>query len=58
MKTAILRRKLQKSGAILKRHGSRHDIWELSGKSAPVPRHPTIKETTAKEILKQLGIPP
>lgn len=58
MKTAELRRKLQKSGATLKRHGSRHDIWELNGKSVPVPRHPTIKETTAKEIVKQLGISP
>ena len=56
MKTAVLRRKLQKCGAVLKRHGSRHDIWELNGKTAPVARHPTIKERTAQEILKQLGI--
>ena len=56
MKTAVLRRKLQKCGAVLKRHGNRHDIWELNGKTAPVSRHPTIKERTAQEILKQLGI--
>lgn len=58
MKTAELRRKLKQSGATLKRHGSRHDIWERNGKIAPVPRHPTIKENTAKAILDQLGISP
>lgn len=57
MKTADLLRKLKKGGASLKRHGSSHDIWERNGKTAPVPRHRTIKETTAEEILKQLEIP-
>lgn len=57
VKAADLLRKLQKNGAVFKRHGSGHDIWERNGKSAPVPRHRTIKESTARAILKELGIP-
>ena len=57
MKTAELLRKLKKGGASFKRHGASHDIWERNGKTAPVPRHRAIKETTAEAILKQLEIP-
>jgi len=45
-------------GCVLKRHGSRHDIYynPLSGRIAPVPRHPEIKETLCELIKKQLGL--
>lgn len=56
VKTAELLRILRKNGAILKRHGSHHDLWVRNEKSTTVPRHPTIKENTAKAILKALGI--
>ena len=57
MKTAELLRKLKENGASFKRHGRSHDIWERNDKKAPVPRHRTIKESTAAAILKQLEIP-
>ena len=56
MKTAELLRILKKNGATLNRHGARHDQWVRNGKITTVPRHPTIKENTAKGILKALGI--
>jgi len=46
------------AGCFLKRHGSRHDIYEnpVNGKIAPIPRHTEIKETLCTLIRRQLGI--
>jgi len=45
-------------GCYLKRHGSRHDIYAnpMTGRQAPVPRHPEVKESLCKLIKQQLGI--
>lgn len=32
-------RDLRKAGGCLKRHGSRHDVWEVNGKLVIIPRH-------------------
>jgi predicted RNA binding protein YcfA (HicA-like mRNA interferase family) len=49
---------LTKNGCYLKRHGSNHDIFAnpKNGRKAPVPRHPEIKDSLCKLIMKQLGI--
>lgn len=58
VKTAELRRKLLENGATFVRHGSNHDIWERNGILTQVPRHPRTKDSTARGILKRLGIKP
>ena len=58
MKRNELIKELIKAGCFLKRHGSRHDIYENinNGKVAPIPRHSEIKETLCRLIKKQLGV--
>ncbi|MHC4477293.1 MAG: type II toxin-antitoxin system HicA family toxin [Planctomycetota bacterium] len=58
MKRKALIKELVKGGCYLKRHGSKHDIYANpgSGKQAPVPRHPEIRESLVRLIRKQLGI--
>jgi hypothetical protein len=40
------------------RNGKRHDIYAnpVTGRKAPVPRHPEIKGSLARLIEKQLGV--
>ncbi|MBK1633926.1 addiction module toxin, HicA family [Thiohalocapsa halophila] len=47
------------AGCYLKRHGSRHDIYAnpATGKQAPVPRHPEIRESLCRLIRRQLEVP-
>jgi len=49
---------LVKKGCYLRRHGSKHDIYEnpVNGRITPIPRHPEIKESLCKLIKNQLGI--
>ena len=58
MKRNELIKELIKAGCFLKRHGSRHDIYENTnnGKVAPIPRHTEIKETLCRLIKRQLGV--
>jgi mRNA interferase HicA len=58
LKRNDLIKELTKAGCFLKRHGSRHDIYENSnnGKIAPIPRHNDIKETLCRLIKRQLGV--
>jgi len=51
-------RSLVKRGCHLQRHGKRHDIYanSITGRRAPVPRHPEIKESLVRLIEKQLGL--
>jgi mRNA interferase HicA len=58
LKRNQLIRRLIKSGCYLKRHGTRHDIYENinNGKIAPIPRHSEIKDSLCKLIIKQLAI--
>ncbi|MBI3193072.1 MAG: type II toxin-antitoxin system HicA family toxin [Ignavibacteriae bacterium] len=58
MKRREFTKELERHGCILKRHGSRHDIYynpELH-KSAPVPRHQELADSLCRLIRKQLGL--
>ena len=57
MKRRDLVAKLEDSGCVLLRHGSKHDIYHNPkvGKSEAVPRHREINEFLAKKILKSLA---
>lgn len=56
MKRKDLIKRLNDSGCILVRHGSRHDLYKnpATGKKQPVPRHNEIDENLAKHIIKEL----
>lgn len=56
MKREDLIKRLNDSGCILIRHGSRHDLYKnpTTGKQQPVPRHNEIDENLAKHIIKEL----
>ncbi|MFH1112421.1 MAG: type II toxin-antitoxin system HicA family toxin [Pseudomonadota bacterium] len=49
-------RRIEQSGCIFIRHGSKHDWYEnpRTGVCQPVPRHSEIKEHLARHILKKL----
>ncbi|AEB09499.1 type II toxin-antitoxin system HicA family toxin [Desulfobacca acetoxidans] len=49
---------LERSGCVLSRHGSKHDIYlnHKNGKKQPVPRHTEIEETLVRHIKKYLDI--
>lgn len=55
-----LERHLRRHGCTRLREGGRHSIWlcEATMKRTSVPRHRELPPTTAREICKQLGIPP
>jgi hypothetical protein len=57
MKRSELLQKLKRQGAVLVRHGAKHDVYmqSITGKEAAVPRHDAINEYTAKAILKKLS---
>ncbi|MCL2211422.1 MAG: type II toxin-antitoxin system HicA family toxin [Treponema sp.] len=57
MKKFELLQKLNRQGAVLVRHGSKHDVYvqPKTNKEATVPRHDDINEYTAKAILKKLS---
>lgn len=60
MKRRQLLEHLTEHGCVLRREGSKHSIYQntQTGKRTSVPRHSEIDNTTAREICKQLGIPP
>jgi mRNA interferase HicA len=49
---------LEKSGCVLHRQGSRHDIYlnPATGQKSPVPRHAEVKDSLCRLIRKQLGL--
>jgi predicted RNA binding protein YcfA (HicA-like mRNA interferase family) len=57
MKNYELIQKLNQQGALLLRHGGKHDVYiqPRTKKEATVPRHTEINEFTAKAILKKLS---
>ncbi len=59
MKRRDLIRHLEHHGCYLDREGARHSIYRnpANGLCAAVPRHREIKETVARTICDQLGIP-
>jgi predicted RNA binding protein YcfA (HicA-like mRNA interferase family) len=57
MKRRDLIRKIEGLGAVLIRHGGKHD-WYQNPKtkiSQPVPRHTEINEFLARNIVRKLG---
>ena len=56
MKRKDLIKRLNDSGCILIRHGSRHDLYKnpATGKKQTVPRHNEIDENLARHIIKEL----
>jgi mRNA interferase HicA len=56
MKRVALVKRIEKTGCVLLRHGSRHDIYHnpITGHSEPVPRHREINEFLAKRIISRL----
>jgi len=58
MKRKDLVKHLTKTGCVLLRHGSKHDVFlnPANGKKQPVPRHTEIDEQLARHIKKFLGI--
>ncbi len=58
MKRGDFIRELKDAGCVLKRNGSKHDLYSnpTSGKQTTVPRHNELADTLCKTIKKQLGI--
>jgi hypothetical protein len=50
-------KKIEESGAVLIRHGAKHDWYQNPATriSQPVPRHNEINENLARSIIKKLG---
>lgn len=57
MKRKDFTRELEKSGCVLHRNGSKHDIYlnPATRQKSPVPRHTEIKNSLCRLIRKQLG---
>jgi len=57
VKRADLIRAIEALGAVLIRHGARHDWYRNpdTGVAQPVPRHREINDHLAKRILKMMG---
>lgn len=56
MKRRDLIELLERSGWVLKRHGSDHDVYGKDGQIEMVPRHNEIKEQLAKAIIRRRGL--
>lgn len=56
MKQRDLVKLLRKNGWTYLRDGDNHDIYTNGTDVEPIPRHKEIKETTAKAIIKKLGL--
>ena len=59
MKRRDLVRHLETHGCHLHREGANHSIYRnpVNGRCAAVPRHSEVKETVARTICEQLGVP-
>jgi len=59
MKRRDLIRHLEQHGCSLDREGGRHSIYRnpQNSRAVAVPRHKEIKETTARVICEQIGVP-
>jgi hypothetical protein len=57
VKRLELVKKIESTGCVLLRHGSKHDWYQnpVTKVSQPVPRHRELKEHLARHILKMLG---
>lgn len=59
MKRRDLIRQIEEQGAVLIRHGGRHDWYQNTETKAcqPVPRHNEINEFLARSIIRKLAKP-
>jgi mRNA interferase HicA len=48
LKRRLVEKRLKQLGWYLLRHGSNHDIWTNGQQQVEIPRHPEIREKTAK----------
>ena len=57
MKRRDLVRQIEQAGAVLIRHGGRHDWYQnpVTKAAQPVPRHKEINEHLARHILRMLA---
>ena len=57
MKREKILKQAKEYGAILLRHGKKHDIYEnpRTHEYISIPRHSDINEYTARDILKKLS---
>lgn len=51
-----LEKKFKKAGWYLLNHGGNHDIWTDGKLKEQIPRHPEIKESLAKALIKKHGL--
>lgn len=58
MKRLDLIRTIQAQGAVLLRHGGKHDWYQQPATKAcqPVPRHKEINELLARSIIRKLTL--
>ena len=56
MKRRDLISKVESAGAVLIRHGAKHDIYHnpKTGATQPIPRHKEVSELLARKILRDL----
>ena len=56
MKRRDLISKVESAGAVLVRHGGKHDVYHnaKTGATQPIPRHKEINELLARKILRDL----
>ncbi|MGC2353919.1 MAG: type II toxin-antitoxin system HicA family toxin [Candidatus Udaeobacter sp.] len=59
MKRPRLNKKIEAQGALLIRHGGKHDWYQnpVTKVCQPVPRHNEINEYLARSILRKLSKP-
>lgn len=50
---------LREHGCELDHHGGKHDVWvnPATGTKTSIPRHRTVKKSTARSICRDLGVP-
>lgn len=53
MQREKLERKFRKAGWKFVRHGGNHDIWSNGKELEQLPRHPEIKESLARGLIKK-----
>jgi predicted RNA binding protein YcfA (HicA-like mRNA interferase family) len=60
LKRRDLIQKISQVGAVLLRHGGKHDWYQQPQTKIcqPVPRHNEINEHLARSILRKLSLPP
>lgn len=56
MKRRELLKLFKKAGWYLLRNGASHDIYTNGKDIVPIPRHPDVRESLAKGLIKKWGL--